>query len=214
MPDLHSLRVAVDFPAKYVNAYGSMIREWGAKNMERLSEKETHWDANKDDPRYRRLNPDRPKSLQADGVFDQSRLLRLCANLPYLAVIAPTIDPKEHRWTNGKAQKHFQAHDSGRMRPGCILDMHYQLLVKNCPKLVSIEQILTMEKHLEAAALIMSSFPEFLSVCERVSYYSLSDIPSIMMEVYATLCSEHLGISLMVLVLTDFFHIVPARNRP
>lgn len=91
------------------------------------------WDANQHDSRFLKANPYRPESLKADGFFNSSRLLRVCANLPHLAILAPTIDVKTLRWTNEQVQKYCQDGATGRMKKGSISDQHYEQLVANCP---------------------------------------------------------------------------------
>ena len=212
LPALHSCRAFCPFPAQYRVAYDNMTKTWSAANIELLKEKQATWDQNKHDDKYLKDHPDRPESLRAESVFNLSRLLRLCANLPYLTILVPTIDKEIQRWTNEAVLRKCEDKATGRIKQGCILDQYYAKLVQHCPKLAAIAKILTSPKHLGAAVLIMSSFPEFLLVLERVSHYPLSAVASITMQLHTALRSKRLGLILMKPALTNSFRTVSARS--
>ena len=202
---LHVKAVGLSFPAQHVAAYESMIKEWRAQNLALLEKAQMTWDANQHDGRYLSEHPKRPDALRADSVLKQSRMLRLCANLPYLAVLVPAVASQEHHWTNENAQLAFEDKATGRMRRGSLLDQHYCALVDDSPKVLGIARILMSHQHRRSAALIMSSFPEFLLVLERVSHYPRSCVAKAIARVSTFLCSEQLEISLMMFVMANIF---------
>ena len=210
LPALHSRRVAVKFPSDHVASYQQMFSLWAKANMRDLLHRQQQWDANKHDAKYIKENPDRPTSLRADRVINGSRILRVCANLPYLAQLVPTVGNETQRWTNDEIQKNCQSITTGRIKAGCILDQHYANLVRNCPKLDGIARILSSPRHRGAAALIMSSFPEFLLVAERVSCCLLSIAAVMSMRVHAALRPHSFESFVIMSVLTDSLHIVSA----
>ena len=202
---LHVKRAVFVFPAKYVSAYHSINQEWSARNLETLKNKQAAWDTNQHDSKYLSTHPTRPETLGVDSVLNQSRMLRLCAKLLYLAVLVPTVDPETHRCTNDNAHQAFKDRVTGRIRTGSLLDQHYHDLSSDCPKILGIARILTSCEHRGEAVLIMSSFPEFLLVLERVSYDPRPCFAKTMTNVPAVLCSAHLEISLMMFVIADIF---------
>ena len=213
LPLLHSKVVSCPFPEEYSVQYDGMMKTWSTQNLKLLKAKQAKWDLNQHDPQFLKEYPERPTHLRAEKVFHLARLLRVCANLPYLTVLAPTIDNKTMRWTNEDVIRICENTTTGRMKDGCSLDKYFAQIVENCPKLRLIVKILAHPRHKGAAVLIMSSFPEFLLVVERVSHHLLPVVASIPVQVHTALRSKHLVLILTMPDLTDFSHIVSAANR-
>lgn len=87
-------------------------------------------------------------------VFNASRMLRLCSNIPHLSIVVNRIPKETMSWTNDDVSK--------------IWDF-YPDLIKICPKLQAIERILTDKNYRAAPTLITSSFSEMTIIVERVS---------------------------------------------
>ena len=210
LPPLHSNIITCRFPDEFKPHFDNLMEVWNEANLTILKKKQAMWDSKQHDSKYMRENPDRPTSLRAESVFSLARLLRVSANLPFLAYLAPKVGEDTMRWTNEDVLRRCENKATGCLLDGCPLDKYYPQLVKDCPKLRLIAKMLA--RHEGAPALIMSSFPEFLLVAERVSHYLSFVVVVAPEQVHIALRSKYLVLTLMMLNLTDSSRIVRETN--
>lgn len=94
---LHRFRVTAPFPSRYSDSYGSIIAIWKCSNLQKLKQAQDIWDRNIHSNTYRPKHPTRPTALDSRLVFNASRLLRVCANIPYLTIVSSTVSRRDKR---------------------------------------------------------------------------------------------------------------------
>lgn len=163
---LYQKKVTVHFPTEYRTAYDSMIRDWKSKQMNVLEAKQAAWESKKNEKGFLDKYPEPPTALDENSVSSQARLLRVCSDIPYLAVVALGSGMRE---TNESVLTDCMDIATGRMKVGCLLDDSYKNPIRTCPRLSAIEQILALNDHNQSSTLILSSFSKMTLIVGRVS---------------------------------------------
>ena len=170
LPTLSQHVINVHFPNGFLPFYETMVDDWKAKNLDSLQEAQQAWDKNRHSNAYLRQHPERPGSLDSKDVFSKARMLRVCSNIPYLIKLLSPSNPSstgsKFKWTNVGVRSECEG-TKGLLKRGCFLDLYYDSIFSNSPKVKAIGQILKRHKH--SPAVIMTSFPEFILIIKRVS---------------------------------------------
>nr|AUW31018.1 hypothetical protein [Cladonia uncialis subsp. uncialis] len=124
---LHQLKRKAIFPAKFDAAYNGSMPKWAQESTRRLAEKQALWQENCwKSATYAAQHPNKPMTLDATQVLNTARTLCLTSDLSFLCTIAHESGQK---WDNVTIQTDCQDRDTGRMKPGCILNQHYASII-------------------------------------------------------------------------------------
>ena len=96
-----------------------------------------------------------PTTLAGEGVFNAARMLRVASDLPFLSSVAGNA---EEKFTNLEIQRTCESPGTGQMVEGSMLDKYYNSIIKDCPKLDMLTEML--KTHDKENLLILSRFPE------------------------------------------------------
>lgn len=169
---LHTCRVK--FPLKYRQKSDSMVSHWKESNMRILRHAQDNWNQNQHISVFRSKHSTRSMALDLGTVFNASRMLRVCSNIPYLIVVGATVPSEVMRWRNESVTTMCSNSSNGRLREDCSLITFYSNFIRACSKLRVIEAIISDKKYKIFAALIMSFFSEMTLIVDRVSQFYIS----------------------------------------